>query len=241
MSKKELEKRDSDFTITPARLGVGRTGTRPKSSDLIQFRADHAKARDAVNSALSADFIVRMQDKYGARQIKSVCKDRAEYIRVPPKGKICSNEDLLELPRTCKTGVDVQVLLSDGLSAIALEQNAPELLPILLDGLELNGFTAGTPIVAELARVAIGDMISYQLKARLVINLIGERPGLSCAESLSAYITLNPGPDTISSDRTVVSNIHRAGTPPLEAGAYIVELVKRIFQLNMSGVKLQQA
>lgn len=227
--------------VSPARLGIGRSGTRPKLSDWIKFRADHARAKDAVNSELSAQFLELMTDKFAAVKTQSLCKDRSEYVRFPPRGKICRDDFLADALLKCKTDVDVQIVLSDGLSAKALEENAPELLPILLDGLEMNALSYGTPVVASLARVAIGDMLAHKLRARLVINLIGERPGLSCAESLSAYITLNPGPLTISSDRTVVSNIHKGGTPPLEAGAYIVELIKKIFRLNSSGVRLQQA
>lgn len=226
---------------TPARIGVGRVGTRPLTATWLQFRADHARARDAVHSELCQTFLNTMITQHSCQHVQSSCADRADFILFPPKGKCCSEETLKSLTACCKKNSDVQIIISDGLSARAVESNLPDLLSILQDGLKLEKFSYGTPIIASNARVAIGDQIAHHLGAKLVINLIGERPGLSTAESLSAYITLNPGPQTISSDRTVVSNIHRLGTPGLEAGAYIVQLVKKIFKLNLSGVKLQQA
>ncbi len=228
-------------SITPARVGVGRAGTRPRTNTWLEFRADHARARDAVHSELSADFLAKLKDEYSCQQVQSTCTDRADFVLFPPKGKRLSAEAIDQLKSTCIKGADVQIVISDGLSAQAAEANIPDLLPILQDGLTLEKFSTGTVVVVKLGRVAVADQIAEALNAKLVINLIGERPGLSCAESLSAYITLNPGAHTISSDRTVISNIHKQGTPPLEAGAYIVQLIKRIFKLQLSGVKLQQA
>ncbi len=110
---------------------------------------------------------------------------------------------------------------------------------MLLDGLNQAKITTGKTVVVKQGRVAVADQIAYASKARLAVNLIGERPGLSSASSLSAYLTYNPGPTTISSDRTVISNIHKSGTPPLEAGAFIVKCIMRILDKKMSGVQLQ--
>lgn len=226
--------------LTPARINIGRTGTRPRLSDWLAFRADHARAQDAVHSELSNSFLERANAK-GYPIVQSVCTGRNEFVLNPPKGKLCSVDELARLTERCLKYKDVQLVISDGLSAKAVEKNMDDLLPIIHDGLELAGLSYGTPIVVRFGRVAVGDQIAHHLTARLVINLIGERPGLSTDESLSAYITLNPGPQTISSDRTVVSNIHRGGTPPLEAAAYVVQRVKTIFKYGLSGVRLQQA
>ncbi|HEY9793994.1 MAG TPA: ethanolamine ammonia-lyase subunit EutC, partial [Candidatus Obscuribacterales bacterium] len=158
----------------------------------------------------------------------------------PPDGKRTSSANIDILRRTCAHDCDVQILISDGLSANAVENNIDDVLPMIIDGLQLEGFSCGTPVVARFARVAIADQITHALGAKMAINLIGERPGLSASDSMSAYLTFAAGPDTISSDRTVVSNIHTRGTLPVEAGAYIVQLAKRILQLKVSGVKLQQ-
>ncbi|MBX9686488.1 MAG: ethanolamine ammonia-lyase subunit EutC [Candidatus Obscuribacterales bacterium] len=233
---------ETNYTeLTPARINVGRCGTRPLTSSWLKFRSDHARARDAVQSHLSREFIESMEQNHGCRQVQSICESRSEFVCVPPRGKICSRETLEKLTENCSRNIDVQIVISDGLSAKAVEKNLPDLLLILQDGLRLENYSYGTPVIVQYGRVAIADQIAEALNAKLVINLIGERPGLSTAESLSAYITFNPGKNTISSDRTVVSNIHKGGTPALEAGAYIVQLIKRIFKLKKSGVKLQQA
>jgi ethanolamine ammonia-lyase small subunit len=121
-----------------------------------------------------------------------------------------------------------------------VEANIPDLLPMLEQALTAAGITYGLPVVARYGRVAIADQLGHALNAKLAVNLIGERPGLSSATSLSAYLTYNPGPNTISSDRTVVSNIHSRGTPPVEAGAYVAALCRKILDLKVSGVRLQQ-
>lgn len=225
--------------ITSARLGVGRSGARPMTKAMLQFRADHARARDAVHSELSEAFINHLMEGEKAFVLKTLCSDRSDFILNPPKGKKAEESELAKL-NVLEKNIDVQIVISDGLSAAAVETNIPDLLPILKDGLELEKISFGRPVIVRFGRVAIADQISHHVHARIALNLIGERPGLSSAQSLSAYITYSPGPQTISSDRTVVSNIHSAGTPPLEAGAYIVQLCKKILDKKMSGVKLQK-
>lgn len=229
------------YGATPARLNVARAGTRPRTREWLKFRHDHALAKDAVHSELSEEFLHSFCA--GAQSlpiVQSNASDRADYILFPPKGKRISDEAIEALKSSCKTGCDVQIVIGDGLSSNAVEQNAPDVLAMLSDGLEIEKFSVGTPVVVRFARVAVGDQIAHALGARLVIMLIGERPGLTSSSSMSAYITFNPGPHTISSDRTVVSNIHAGGTPSIEAGAYITKLVQTIFAAQCSGVRLQQ-
>jgi len=225
---------------TPARLGVGRSGTRPETGSWLSFRRDHAVARDAVSSELGAGFLEDFARARGYPVVRSLATDRRDYVLNPPKGKRISKDDLASLKAQCPTGRDVQIVIADGLSAQAVETNVPDLLPILESGLELEGISYGIPVVVRFGRVAVGDQIAHALGARLAVNLIGERPGLSSGVGLSAYITLAAGPATISSHRTVVSNIQSRGTPPAEAGAYIVHLVKEIFAHGVSGVDLQK-
>jgi ethanolamine ammonia-lyase small subunit len=226
------------ISATPARVGVWRTGTRPLTSSWLKFREDHALARDAVHSELSPQFWSWIEER-GFPVIQTLAADRADFILNPPLGKKMSPEILEQLATACLAQQDVQIVISDGLSAMAVEDNVMDLLPSLEIGLRQNGLTSGLPVVVKLGRVAIGDQIAERLQSKSVINLIGERPGLS-AIGLSAYITYNPGAHTISSDRTVVSNIHRQGTPAVEAGAYIVQLLVRILESGASGVRLQQ-
>jgi ethanolamine ammonia-lyase small subunit len=221
---------------TPARIGVGRAGSRPRTDTWLDFRVAHALAKDAVKSEFSEEFLKWVR-KEGFPIVQSSAASKPDYIAFPPKGK---STDVEALPKNLPTECDVQIVISDGLSARAVEANIRDLLPMLHDGFGQNAISVGKPVVVRFGRVAVGDVIAHALKAKLVINLIGERPGLSAADSLSAYVTYNPGPHTISSDRTVVSNIHSRGTLPVEAGAYIVQLTTRILQLKVSGVKFQQ-
>lgn len=230
-----------DFSsTTPARIAVGRAGARPLTNTWLRFRVDHALARDAVCSELSGEFIQTFAVANGYPCVQSAVSSKDEFIQFPPLGKIIDQSTLEKLQAECPTENDVQIVISDGLSARAVEKNAGNLLPMIVDGLRMNKISQGKPVLVRFGRVAVADQIAFALKARLVINLIGERPGLSSAEGLSAYITYSPSPQTISSDRTVVSNIHERGTPAVEAGAYIVRLVKTILERKVSGVELQK-
>ena len=239
-AKASLEDRADFSSKTPARVLVGRAGTRPLTSTWLKFRVDHALARDAICSELDQDFIQKFAVVNGYPYVKSSVCSKDEFIQFPPRGKFVEKQTLAELKTICTSGNDVQIVVSDGLSAKAVEKNAGNLLPMIVDGLKMNNISHGLPVVVQYARVAVGDQIAFALASRVVINLIGERPGLSSAEGLSAYITYNPSPQTISSDRTVVSNIHERGTPAVEAGAYIVRLVKTILERKVSGVELQK-
>lgn len=226
--------------LTPARLAVGRAGSRPRFDSWLSFRKDHALARDAVLGDLKAAFIKDFAQTYDLLVVQSQAGDRKNFVLNPPSGKRLKEDEVAEVSAQLgQTRPDVQIVMSDGLSALALEENLPDLYPMLLDGFKQEGITMGKAVIALQGRVAIADQIGYLNGAKIAINLIGERPGLSTAKSLSAYITYNPSPSTISSDRTVVSNIHQEGTPPVEAGAFIVKTVKRILDLKVSGVKLQ--
>lgn len=225
---------------TPARLGVWRAGARPLTSSWLKFRQDHAMARDAVHSELSPAFLQGFIAERKIPVVQTLVQDRHDFVLNPPKGKRASAESIATIKQHCPAGREVQIVISDGLSASAVEANIRDLLPMIEHGLELEGITFGLPVLVRFGRVAIADQIAHELGARLAINLIGERPGLSSAQALSAYLTYNPGPQTISSDRTVVSNIHGGGTPAPEAGAYIVHLARRILEARVSGVRLQQ-
>lgn len=226
--------------LTPARIGVSRSGTRPLTATWLSFRADHALARDAVHSDISAAFLNEFASARQFPQIKTLAESRRDFILYPPKGKRTEQSTIDELTKVCPSEIDVQIVISDGLSALAVEENLIDLLPMLEYGFALSKINIGQIVIAKYARVAIADQIAHGLKAKVALNLIGERPGLSCASGLSAYITYNPGPHTVSSDRTVVSNIHKGGTPPTEAGAFIVKTIERILDKKVSGVKLQQ-
>lgn len=220
---------------TAARIGVWRAGPRPLTQTLLRFRADHAVAQDSVMGELSEEDAAKFKMVF----IKSACKDKDEYLTRPELGRKLSDESIQKIERECEKKPQVQILVADGLSSKAMEANIPDLFPALLQGLQSMGIKVGTPVMAGLARVGLMDSLGEIIKPDVCINLIGERPGLGTAESMSAYIVYNPRAGVIESERTVISNIHKGGTPAVEAGAHIATLIKKILDAKASGVNLK--
>lgn len=232
---------DSDLlkavvAATPARLGVWRAGPRPKTETLLKFRADHAAAVDAVFTEVSDDFLISM----GLFAVETQAPDKDTYLTRPDLGRRLTSESINLIKSKCQHSPQVQVVVADGLSSKAVEANLKDILPALNQSLQQEGLKQGTPFFVRHARVAVMDDIGEALQPECLILLIGERPGLVTAESLSAYLCYRPRHGTIESDRTVISNIHRGGTPPLEAGAHLGTVAKKIIQARASGVKLAQ-
>lgn len=220
---------------TAARIGVWRAGPRPLTETLLRFRADHAVAQDSVMGEISEEDAA----KYKMVYVKSACKDKDEYLTRPELGRVLDEESLKKIEKECEKKPQVQILVADGLSSKAMEANLPDLYPAMLQGLQSMGIKVGTPIMAKYARVGLMDSIGEAIKPEVCINLIGERPGLGTAESMSAYIVYNPRAGVIESERTVISNIHKGGTPAVEAGAAIATLIKKILDAKASGVNLK--
>ncbi|MDR2879610.1 MAG: ethanolamine ammonia-lyase subunit EutC [Fusobacteriales bacterium] len=220
---------------TSARLGIGRAGTRFKTDVLLRFRADHAAAQDAVFNDVPESFL----EEAGLFEVTTECKDRDEYITRPDLGRKISPEGIKLLEEKCKKSPTVQVYVSDGLSSTAVEANTKNILPAVLNGLKGYGIDTGTPFFVKYGRVAAEDHISDILKPDVVCVLIGERPGLTTAESMSAYIVYKAYVGIPEAKRTVVSNIHRDGTPAAEAGAHVADLIKKILDAKASGQDLK--
>lgn len=221
---------------TPARIGLWRAGPRYKTQPLLRVRADHAAAMDAVFSDVSEEFL----NKMGLFSVQTVVKDKDEYLTRPDLGKILSEEAKEEIKKRCKMQPQIQVIVVDGLSSKAIEANVPDFLPALLEGLKTNGLDVGTPFFIKYGRVPVMDDVNEVIKADVVVELIGERPGLVTAKSMSAYMCYKPNKNTIESDRTVVSNIHDGGLPPIEAGAHVASIAKKIYDAKASGLKLNK-
>ena len=219
---------------TPARIGVWRCGTRPLTDTWLRFRADHAVAQDSVLGEVPEEFPA----KYNMVSVKSMCESKDEYLTRPDLGRKLDEESLNLIRSKCRKGAKLQIIVADGLSSNAVEANIPNLLPAMLQGLEAKKIEVGTPIFVKFARVAIMDAIGEELKPEAAIVLLGERPGLGTAESMSAYIGYNPRAGMVESERTVVSNIHKGGTPAAEAGAHLATLLKKILDAKASGVNL---
>lgn len=220
---------------TPARIGVWRCGTRPLTDTLLRFRADHATAQDAVLNDVSEEFIQKMN----MLKLQTACRDKDEFLTRPDLGRKLSPGSLEALRQSGKKGSAVQIIVADGLSSTAVEVNAPEIIPALIQGLNsLNIQDIGAPVFVKYGRVAIMDDIGGELKPKVAVVLIGERPGLGTSESLSAYLAYNPRHGMLESERTVFSNIHKGGTPAVEAGAHIAGIIKTVLDNKVSGVGL---
>jgi len=219
---------------TPARLGSGRAGPRYKTLSMLRFRADHAAARDAVFSQVEEDFA----GKNGLVALQTRCRDKDEYLTRPDLGR-CFDEENQQKIRAAITGTPrVQLVIGDGLSSAAITANAMDCAAAIRDGLKLKGIDLGQGLFVRYCRVGAGDAVGDVTGCEVVCVLVGERPGLVTDKSMSAYITYKPHTGVSESARTVVSNIHAQGTPAVEAGAYIAELIDTILKRKVSGVGL---
>lgn len=221
---------------TPARIGIGRAGARMKTASLLKFLADHAVAQDAVFADVSPEFLSRMN----LLAVQSSARNKEEFLTHPELGRRLSEEGIQTIIQKCEKNIQVQIIVVDGLSSSAIEANIPDLLPALTQGLAVAGIKTGTTFFVRYGRVWVEDPVANFLNADVVISLIGERPGLGTAESLSAYIIYRPDETTVEADRTVISNIHKGGIPPAEAGAHLSDVVKQILKAKASGVRLTQ-
>lgn len=220
---------------TNARICVGRAGDRIKTETLLKFRADHAVAMDAVWSYVDEGIV----DKLGFFKIQTLIEDKEQYIKRPDLGRKFSEETLNSIKNNCKNNVDVQIIAADGLSSHAINANLEDIYSIIMDGVEAKGYKVGTPIFVKYGRVATMDKISEVLNAKVTVLLVGERPGLATGESMSSYMAYESSILKPESQRTVVSNIHKNGTPPVEAGAQIVHLIEIMMREKKSGVELK--
>lgn len=221
--------------FTPARLGLWRTGTRYKTQSVLRFRADHAAAQDAVFSYVADDFVTEM----GFKPVETKAKSKDEYLTRPDLGRIFDEETKQEISKLCAHNQKVQIVVGDGLSSAAIEANLRDFLPSLKQGLKMFGLDFSEVLFVKHARVAAMDQIAEITGAEVVCMLIGERPGLVTAESMSAYLAYKPTVGMPESRRTVVSNIHKKGTPAVEAGAYVAEIIKKILDNKKSGIDLK--
>ncbi|MDO4541404.1 MAG: ethanolamine ammonia-lyase subunit EutC [Bacillota bacterium] len=220
---------------TSARIGVWRTGTRPLTKTMLKFRADHGVAQDAVLSHVDQSIL----DSLGFIQLESKVADKDEFLTRPDLGRLLSDDSMAKLQQEATSGAQVQIVVGDGLSAKAIDANIQDVLTVCRQGLENQGYSLGKDIFVKNARVGIVNCIGEVLKPELILLLIGERPGLGTAESMSAYLTYKPTMATVEAQRTMISNIHKGGIPPVEAGAQIASLVQKILTQKTSGLDLE--
>jgi ethanolamine ammonia-lyase small subunit len=228
--------------LTPARVALGRVAASLPTRALLDFTLDHARARDAVHVAFDAEAIAADVVGLGlaVSRVESRASSRRDYLSRPDLGRRLTPEAAMRLAAESRTAADIVVVIGDGLSSKAVHAHAVAVLARLIGKLDAAaGITCGPVVVATGARVALGDEIGAILNARMVVMLIGERPGLSAPDSLGAYLTFAPSIGRTDAERNCVSNIHRAGLDPGEAAAKIAWLAREGLARKLTGVALK--
>ena len=220
---------------TPARIGLGRSGARYKTATMLRVRADHAAAQDSVFSMVDEEYVKRNH----FIPVQTLCKDKDEYLTRPDKGRRFDEENQAIIQKTLGHNPRVALVVGDGLSSAAIEANAEDCIEAAKAGLKTYGIDTPDILFIKFCRVGASDHIGDLTGAEVVCMLVGERPGLVTAESMSAYITYKPYIGIPESKRTVISNIHRQGTTAVEAGAHIAELIKTMLEKKASGIDLK--
>ncbi|WP_339114922.1 ethanolamine ammonia-lyase subunit EutC [Thioclava sp. GXIMD2076] len=221
---------------TRARIGLGRSGAGLPTPALASFRLDAARARDAVHAPLDVAALQAELSEFETLALRSAAADRSIYLRRPDLGRKLAEEDRAGL---AKGDYDLAFVICDGLSSAAVAAHAGATLRAAHEALpDLS--IAPVAIVTQ-GRVAVGDEVGQGLGARMVAVLIGERPGLTVADSLGIYLTYNPRPGCPDSDRNCLSNIHLSGgQTPAQAASKLAWLVREARRLGLTGTKLKE-
>lgn len=223
------------MATTPARVGVGRAGPRPRTKALLLFTADHGVTQDALMREVDPGLLEEM----GMFAVESQVTNRQEYLKRPDLGRKLSEASKDLLRERCAKNPDVQIFVGDGLSGAAIEHNLRKIMPVLEQGLKSAGLTMGTPFFVKNARVGLLNDVNAIVDAKVCAILIGERPGLARAESMSIYLGYRPQPDSTDANRDAICNIYEGGLNPLEAGAHAVQLIQKMIQHKAGGVELK--
>jgi ethanolamine ammonia-lyase small subunit len=228
---------------TAARIGLGRAGGSVPTAPLLEFQLAHARARDAVHRELATATLEHDLRNRGWEviRLRSAAPDRRAFVQRPDLGRILSDESKAQLEARTPPAepFDCAFVIADGLSALAVERHAARLLGELLPALERGGWRIAPLVIVERGRVAIGDEIGTLLPARLAAILIGERPGLSAADSLGVYLTWEPLPGRTNAERNCISNIRPEGLDYAPAAHKLGYLMSAARRRQLSGVALK--
>lgn len=227
--------------LTPARVGLGVAGASLPTKALLEFTLDHARARDAVHAVFDVPALLRGLGDLAleASSVSSRAPHRKDYLGRPDLGRVLDPDSRRLLASRAGSAHRLAVVVGDGLSPAAVNAHAIALLRSLIAQLAPDGIEIGHAAVARGARVALGDEIGAILGARMIVVLIGERPGLSAADSLGVYLTFAPKVGTTDEKRNCVSNIHRAGLGYDEAAFRIAWLIREGLARESTGVALK--
>jgi len=224
---------------TTSRIGVGRAGPRYNTASLLLFQGDHAVTQDA----LYRDIDQNLLNEFGLFTVQTnITGGKEQFLLRPDLGRQLSEEAKRTIAEKCVKNPNIQVVVGDGLSAAAIEANLRQMFPVIKQGVQAAGLTFGTPFHVKYCRVGVMNDIGDAIKPDVIILLIGERPGLGRAESMSAYMGFKPKAGDSDADRDVVCNIfENGGTNPLEAGAFVVQIAQKMRKYQASGVKMKMA
>ena len=227
---------------TPARILVGRAGPAYLTSTQLELRQDHAAALDAVHAELDIDkdFDRDFVQRWQLFEVQTQAGSKSVYLMRPDLGRRLGEAASGELVQQCPKGADLQVVIGDGLSAAAVIAQVPALLPLLEQGAKDKGWSFGRPFVVRYCRVGILNDIGELLDPAVVVLLIGERPGLATAVSLSAYMAYRPRPGHTDAQRNLISNIHARGIAIEAAAERIIALAEKMCRLASSGVAIKE-
>lgn len=225
--------------VTAARIAIGRAGNAVPLKQSMAFKLAHAHARDAVYSSLNVEMLLDKLKIFDSPllYLRSQAENRQNYLKRPDLGRRLSNDSKVQLAGY--HSADIVIIIADGLSAEAVNENATALLKILVPKLTAAELSVSCICLAEQARVAIGDDIAHGLKAGFSIVLIGERPGLSASDSMGVYLTYKPRPGLTDESRNCISNIRKHGLSYKQAADKISYLVNEAFKRKLSGVALK--
>jgi ethanolamine ammonia-lyase small subunit len=227
--------------LTPARVGLGRVGAGLPTEALLAFTLDHARARDAVHTAFDVAGLMRGLGDLGLQtaDVRSRAGDRKDYLRRPDLGRMLDEASQQLLASRDGASCRLAIVVGDGLSPSAVHTHAVALIRSLIPRLASDGIDIDCTVVAAGARVALGDEIGAILGARMLLMLIGERPGLSTPDSLGAYLTFGPRIGLTDAARNCISNIHAAGLCCDEAATKIAWLIREGLVREVTGVALK--
>jgi ethanolamine ammonia-lyase small subunit len=227
---------------TPARLLVGRAGAAYRTGTQMDLREAHAAARDAVRAEfdLQTAFTPEFVRQWELFEVCTRAKAKDEYLLRPDLGRHFDDASREEVVKRCSRDNDLQIAIGDGLSVSAVVAQVPSLLPLLHAGAEARGWKIGRTFVVRYCRVGVLNEIGGLLDPRVAVLLVGERPGLATAESLSAYMGYRPRAGHSDANRNLISNIHARGLNPRDAAGRILNLAALMMEAGTSGYMLRE-
>lgn len=230
--------------FTDARIAIGRAGCSIPTKAMLEFQLAHAQARDAVYQPLDNEQIQQRLNQLGLESlmVHSQASDKEEYLKRPDLGRLLSEESkimLLDYANSNSDDYDICIVIGDGLSALAIEENAVAFIQSIQEQVKAMQWKLAPIIIAEGSRVALGDEVAERLKAKMLVMLIGERPGLSSPDSMGIYYTWEAKSGCLDSKRNCISNVRSAGLSYLIATQRLMHLMQKSFELKLSGVNLK--